>query len=119
MTTEKIDKERLLEYMSSGEVTVLNVLAADDYRRLHIRGSVSAPLEELTGGGWKNLDRGTKYVTHCSGPKCTACEKAAEFLLEKGFTVSVYRGGIQEWSESGLPVEGEQTYSDYEKTPRL
>jgi rhodanese-related sulfurtransferase len=34
--------------------------------------------------------------------------EAADILAQHGFQALGYPGGIQEWAESGLPVEGNQ-----------
>jgi len=48
------------------------------------------------------------FVTYCSGFPCHHFMEAAEILVKQGFQPQGYPGGIQEWAESGLPVEGTQ-----------
>ena len=62
---EAIDKQRLLERIRAGEVTVLDVRPAEEYRAAHIAGAISVPLKELeaprpacrwTGTSWPTAE---------------------------------------------------------------
>lgn len=119
MAMKEITKEELRDKLENKEVVILNVLNREDYDRLHIKDSLSAPLEELESHLWEKLDKSTRYVTHCSDLKCTACVKAASFLEGKGFDVNVYRGGIKEWAESGYATEGTMNYLQYQNALRI
>lgn len=114
MAFETISKEELKQAMDNGTVDVLNVLSKDYYDKLHIKGSKSIPLAELKEK-WETLDKSKTYVTYCAHQQCDASRKAAEFLQDKGFTVNAYEGGIKEWAESGLPVEGSMSREDFLK----
>ena len=84
---------------------VVNVLGPEAYHKAHIAGSINVPLAHLKSLAGK-LDKNATVVTCCAGPGCTASDKAAEQLKGLGFKdVRVYKGGIQEWSEAGRPVE--------------
>jgi len=52
------------------------------------------------------LDKSKEIVTHCSSYECGASRMAAEFLENKGYIAAAYEGGIKEWAEAGLPMEG-------------
>ena len=90
---------------SDKKPAVVNVLHPEDYHQSHIAGSINIPLAHLKSLSGK-LDKSATVVTYCAGPRCTASDKAAEQLKGLGFKdVRVYKGGIQEWSEAGRPVE--------------
>jgi rhodanese-related sulfurtransferase len=101
-----ISKEELASKLGSPGLVVVNVLAPPAYEKIRIRGSISIPRSELEGGRWKELDRGKEIVVHCSSYECEASRMAARFLEEKGYDVKAYEGGVKEWAESGLPMEG-------------
>jgi rhodanese-related sulfurtransferase len=101
-----ISKDELSRELGSPGLVVVNVLAAPAYEKIRIKGSISIPRNELEGGRWKELDRSKEIVTHCSSYECGASKATAEFLEEKGFNVAAYEGGIKEWAEAGLPMEG-------------
>lgn len=103
-----VNKEQLNEMIGMANVTIINVLEEDLYRLSHIKNSVSIPLEKLTHGEYSKLDKSKKIVTYCASYWCSASKQAAEFLREKGFDSYAYEGGMKEWIESGLPLEGEK-----------
>lgn len=108
-----ITKDELAEKMCRGGTVVVNVLAREGYEKLHIKGSISIPRNELERGGWENLDRTKEVVVHCSSYACGASRMAAEFLEAKGFNVRAYEGGIKEWAEAELPTEGRLSSAEF------
>ena len=49
-----------------------------------------------------------EIVVYCSHEGCAASKYAYHLLESKGYgNVRRYSGGIDEWEESGLPLEGE------------
>ncbi|HMD78933.1 MAG TPA: rhodanese-like domain-containing protein [Nitrososphaerales archaeon] len=101
-----ISKEELSKKLGSPGLVVVNVLAAPAYEKIRIKGSISIPRNELEGGRWMELDKSKEIVTHCSSYECGASRMAAEFLENKGYIAAAYEGGIKEWAEAGLPMEG-------------
>ena len=59
------------------------------------------------------LDKERPVVTYCSSSSCGASLTAAAILREHGIDASAYEGGIKEWAEAGLPVEGKLQYSEF------
>lgn len=118
-----ISGNELVKKLDSSNLTVVNVLAPvkppggdaayESYENIHIKGSVSIPESELESGRWKELDRHKKIVVHCSSYSCQASRKTARFLEKKGFNVSAYVGGLREWAEADLPMEGKLTVREY------
>jgi rhodanese-related sulfurtransferase len=85
--------------------TVVDVLPPEAYNKAHIQGAINIPLESLESLAG-NLDKNAAIVTTCAGFKCPASTRAAEKLKALGFLdVRDYKGGIQDWTEAGLPVE--------------
>ena len=101
-----ISRGELLAKLGSDNIVVVNVLAKPAYDKIRIRGSVSIPKSELVAGRWAELDKGKEVVVHCSSFQCGASREAAELLEAKGYSVRAYEGGIKEWAEGDLPVEG-------------
>lgn len=83
---------------------LLNVLKPEGYSLGVILGSRKIPLSELEKR-LTELDKSKDVVTYCANTGCDASHKAAELLADKGFSVSVYKGGAEEWSAAGFPVE--------------
>ena len=103
---KSISKDEVRAKLDTSDVLVVNVLAPPAYERIHIKGSIAIPKAELVSGRWKELDRTKEIVVHCSSYSCDASREAADFLEVKGFNARAYEGGIKEWAEAGLPMEG-------------
>ncbi|MDG6983356.1 MAG: rhodanese-like domain-containing protein [Nitrososphaerota archaeon] len=101
-----ISRDELASKLGTPGIVVVNVLAAPAYEKIHIRGSVSIPRNELEGGRWRELDPSREIVVHCSSYECGASRAAADLLESKGFNVKAYEGGMKEWAEAGLPTDG-------------
>jgi len=110
---KSISKDLMLAKLYSSNLVIVNVLEKEAYDRIRIKGSISIPRRELEGGRWTELDRSKEIVVHCSSFDCGASRMAAEFLESKGFDVRAYEGGIKEWAESGLPMEGTVSARQY------
>ncbi len=118
-----ISKKELADKLHSPNLAVVNVLATakpvgddkayESYESIHIQGSISIPRGELEAGRWRELDKSKEIVVHCSSYECSASRKAADFLESKGFNARAYEGGLKEWAEAGLPMEGKLTPQQY------
>jgi len=87
-------------------VIVANVLDKELYDDCHIKDSIHLDidkLDEFVQATAKN----TPIVIYCSNYLCSTSDYVAKKLREKGFTdVFVYAGGMAEWYQNKLPVEG-------------
>ena len=93
------------EEKKSGLV-VVNVLDKELHDDCHIAGSINIPLDQLDPK-MNSIAQDADIVFYCSNYQCTGSEYAASKFLKKGFeSVSVYEGGMAEWYQAGLPVEG-------------
>lgn len=101
-----IGKEELKLRMDRGSVTVVDVLSRKSFDDLHIKGSIWIPFDQIEMNGWEILDRKKAVVTYCANYNCSASKRAAAIIALHGYEVFAYEGGIQEWADSGLPVEG-------------
>ena len=102
-TLEPVDRKRLIARVRAGEVTVLDVRPVEEYRAGHIRGAVSAPLEDLA----RRLDSLPKHreiVAYCRGPYCVMAPAAIKVLLARGYRGVAMDDGVAEWHARGLPV---------------
>lgn len=110
----EVSKNDLLQLLNDSSVKVINVLSQQAYDNLHIAGSIWIPFDRLEEGGWKELS-GFRVITYCSSIDCGASETAAAILIEHGIEAMAYRGGMKEWVDSGLPVEGKLSPENYGK----
>jgi len=100
---EPVDTQLLLERVRNGEVTVLDVRPAEEYRAAHIAGAVSVPLKELEKHlGAVPKDR--EIVAYCRGPYCVLAPEAVKLLRAHGYHAVALGDGVAEWRARGLPV---------------
>jgi rhodanese-related sulfurtransferase len=103
---ELIDPSTLAERLSAngGELTVLDVRDADEFRSGHIPGSVHIPYGQLLDRQGE-LPRDRTIAAVCSGGKRSGT--AASILQREGFEriVHVANGGVGTWRREGHPVE--------------
>jgi rhodanese-related sulfurtransferase len=100
---EEVDRRRLLERARAGEVVVLDVRPAEEYRAGHITGAVSVPLEELKSR-LAALPKDREIVAYCRGPYCVLAPDAVALLRSSGYHAAVLDDGVAEWRAQGLPV---------------
>jgi rhodanese-related sulfurtransferase len=81
------------------------------HRLGHVPGAISLPREALESGYAKlkaqlESDKSQPLVVYCSGISCEDSIMVQQALVKLGYThVSIFRGGWDEWSDAGLPVE--------------
>lgn len=101
---QPIGREELWERIQRGDVVVLDVRPAAEYRAGHIPQAVSIPAEELiTKLG--TLPPDAEIAAYCRGPYCVLATQAVEVLRNNGRRARRLEHGFPEWRLAGLPVE--------------
>ncbi len=103
---EPVRREDLLERARSGQVTVLDVRPADEYRSGHLPGAVCVPLDDLEAR-LDDLPPGREVVAYCRGPYCILSYQAVEILRRHGYSARRLEGGFPQWVAAGFPIEQE------------
>lgn len=100
-----IDRDELLEMMQRGEpfrlVMALNQWA---FEAKHIPGSehFNSP-DEL----YSSIDENEEVVVYCTSDDCHSSLAMYHALVERGYRkVRRYSGGLTDWENTGLPLEG-------------
>lgn len=101
---EVVESDELLRRVRSGEVTVLDVRPAEEYRAGHIPGALSIPASELEAR-LKEVPKRREVVAYCRGPYCVMALDAVEVLRKKGFTAHRMEQGVVDWRARGWRVE--------------
>ena len=102
-TMEPVDRERLLDRVRRGEVTVLDVRPEEEYIAGHIAGAISVPLSQLDRR-LADLPRDREIVAYCRGPYCVLAIEAVELLRTRGFEAARLEDGVPDWRARGYPV---------------
>ena len=101
-----ITRDELKEKIERGDdFKLVMVLSEWAYRAKRIPGSlnVNDPAKATSV-----LDKSDEIVIYCSDENCPASKFAFEALTAAGYeNVRRYAGGISDWEEHGLPMEGE------------
>lgn len=93
-------------------LTVIHVLAREEFMRRHIPGSRNVPVkkDDFVERVEDLVDRKDRPVAvYCASRTSQASPTAARKLEEAGFKhVYDFEGGIAEWNRAGLPLEGKR-----------
>lgn len=103
-----IDRNELVELMREGDkvrlVMALNQWAFD---AKHIPGSEHFNTPEEV---FSSLDKDEEIVVYCTSEDCHSSIALYEALIEHGYRkVRRYSGGLTDWEDAGLPLEGSWT----------
>jgi rhodanese-related sulfurtransferase len=101
-----LDRAELQAKMAAGAPFKLAMAASDfGFRAKHIPGSIHLATH---GETFSSLDRDDDIVVYCSNIDCNASHAAIKALRERGYgKVSHYAGGLIDWENAGLPLEGD------------
>ncbi len=100
---ETITRDELARRLRTGEVVVLDVRPAAEYRAGHILGARSVPMAVLHA----ELDRlpaDQDVVAYCRGPYCVYADDAVRELRRRGRPARRLEDGYPEWADAGLPT---------------
>lgn len=101
---EPIGRETLLERARAGDVVVLDVRPAEEYRAGHIAGALSVPVGELEHR-IAELPADKEIIAYCRGPYCVMALEAVQKLRARGRAARRLVDGFPEWRAAGLPIE--------------
>jgi rhodanese-related sulfurtransferase len=100
---EAITREELAARLHRGDLVVLDVRPAPEFRAGHIAGARSVPIGELRRS-LRSLPKGTEVVAYCRGPYCVYADDAVRELRRLGRNARRLEDGFPEWRRAGLPV---------------
>lgn len=101
---EPVDEAVLLQRIAQGEVTVLDVRPAAEYRAGHLPGALSMPVAELAAR-LRELPPERDVVAYCRGPYCVMAIDAVNLLRERGFRAQRLELGVADFRVRGLKVD--------------
>jgi len=104
----KITREELIKMRDMGsEFKLVDVLPAESFTKEHIPGAISIPLAEMGKKAARLLKKNETVVVYCGSFDCQASTEAAKKLQALGYkNVLDYKGGLKDYKEAGLPLEG-------------
>ncbi|MFW6066920.1 MAG: ArsR/SmtB family transcription factor [Myxococcota bacterium] len=103
---EAVGADELLRRAKKGEVTVIDVRPAEEYRAGHIPGALSVPVGELEAR-LEELPAGREVIAYCRGPYCVMAMEAVDLLRKRGFQAHRMEEGVADWRARGWRIERE------------
>lgn len=100
----EVSREELRVRVAAGEVMVLDVRPADEYRAGHIPGALSIPVDELADR-INELPEEMEIVVYCRGEYCVLAYDAVRLLTDRGRRAIRLDDGMLEWRLAELPVD--------------
>jgi len=102
--TAEVSREELRVRAAAGDVVVLDVRPAEEYRAGHIPGAVSIPVGELADR-IDELPEQTEIVVYCRGEYCVLAYDAVRLLTDRGRRAIRLDDGMLEWRLAELTVD--------------
>ena len=103
---QNVNADEFLKYVSSSNVTIIDVRTEEEFNQGHVRGAVNLSVESgQFEAELSSLDKSAQYALYCrSGRRATI---AAEKMADAGFTyiVNLSSGGFVELANRGAPTE--------------
>ncbi|HEV2662488.1 MAG TPA: rhodanese-like domain-containing protein, partial [Ktedonobacteraceae bacterium] len=100
-----ISRDELKQKLDSKEnFHLVMALAEWAYQAKHIPGSIHF---DTIKEAIHTLNKDDEIVVYCSDENCIASKALGQLLERNGFThVCHYAGGLQDWEQSGYPIDG-------------
>ena len=99
-----VSRDELVARLADGDVVVLDVRPAPEFRAGHIAGAVSLPVDELARR-LREVPKDRQVVAYCRGPYCVYADDAVRVLRRRGYRAARLQDGYPEWARAGLPVQ--------------
>lgn len=108
IATQTISRDELKRDIDRGDVTVVEVLDPEEFRKFHLPGAINVPLKDQFEKKIVQTipDKRERIVVYCANEECPASTNAAEKMQKLGYeNVLDYVEGKEGWKEAGLPIE--------------
>ncbi len=99
-----LNREDILGKAKQGDIVVIDVRPAPEYRAGHLPLARSVPLTELKKR-LGELPRKKTIVAYCRGPFCLFAKEAVALLRQHGYRATRLEDGVAEWQAAGFPIE--------------
>ena len=99
-----IGREELQRKLGGGALKLVMCRPEREFQTTRISGSIHFETrDEMLAG----LKRDDEVVLYCTNTDCLASQVVYRFLVEHGYAnVRRYAGGLVDWEDAGLPLEG-------------
>lgn len=101
---EQVSRSELADRLARGDVVVIDVRPAAEFRAGHVATARSIPVTELERR-LEELPRDAEVIAYCRGPYCVYADDAVRLLRRHGHAARRLEDGYPEWRAAELPVE--------------
>jgi len=109
LASGEVSRERLKGLLEGGRIVLIDARAAGEYETGHIAGAISVPYQALAehyDGLIQKVPLDAVIVCYCRSVTCDDSENLAREMKFMGHkNVVTYKGGWDEWSQAGYPME--------------
>jgi rhodanese-related sulfurtransferase len=119
---DRVERKELKWRMDRAEpCVILEVLPEEDYRKGHLPGALSVPLEHVADLVPELVaDRDMEVIVYSAHSQCNDGRRAAKELEALGYTnVRSYDAGKRDWIDHGLPLENEGNVAVFAPGPTV
>ena len=104
-----VDMERVFRMQQTGKALLVDCRPPIIYRLGHLDGAINLPFsnyDSYIDRRKQNLDDAVTahqtIVLYCQHTECPDAYAVAKKLIIRGYSVSIYKGGWEEWKRAGL-----------------
>lgn len=98
-----VGRAALLKQARLGEIVVIDVRPAAEYRVAHLPFARSLPLAEISQR-LAELPVDKTILAYCRGPFCLMADEAVALLAARGYQARKLADGVSEWRAAGLAL---------------
>ena len=104
---DRITRDELHAATATGDVIIIDALPSRPYNKRHLPGAINVVIEQPDETVRAILpDPGAAIAVYSTDAECERGPDMAARLRTLGYTnVRLYPDGIEDWVDSGLPVE--------------
>ena len=95
-----VSRDQMATLLESGDVVLIDVRPAAEFKHGHILGALPFPIEELPNR-LAELPKDKRIIAYCRGTYCLFADEAVALLRQRGFDAIRLEGGWPEWFAEG------------------
>jgi rhodanese-related sulfurtransferase len=96
----EVSRDEMASLLESGDVMLIDVRPAAEFKYGHIPGALPFPIEELPQR-LSELPKDKRIIAYCRGTYCLFADEAVALLRQQGFDAVRLEGGWPEWLSEG------------------
>jgi len=106
-TFQEVEADAVNQAIAAKTPIIIDARSASSYKDGHIPSAINLPFEgwETAYPGVEASIKGKPLLIYCSGYSCEDSKNLAKVLAAKGYPITLYTRGWEEWEAGGFPFE--------------